>query len=487
MKQVEEVSEISHVHTYSLSLRTLTWATVLVIVVMASLYAFLGLPPGLDTYYAKMYFHSIGIGMTALATYLVLSVFDLQKNEPPLDFPISYRAFGAVLFAAAGAFFYLTPVLDTSLPDIPLGLIIVAFILIGDVGGALFIQLVFLPRKIAGTYDSKTHVISPVNYFLRMLPSTKKDLAAYSKMSASYWLAIAAVGSAFVAGMLGFINLWIRLFGPSFFAGYMAQLGLDAQGALDATLDPHSHEMAVAIMAGVVALVAHRFKVFDLRGLKKNLARIGLWAAVIGVVAMTIVFIAIPAANFSPPTLIPSGPEEINGIAGDDAVMAIIAFGTLVALVPLALTKLDGKSSWRDSVRLTLLGTWLVAFIINVIQAFFIELNEDSFTTTLSANDAVFSNVQPMFGIFLLTGISLVLIAVDYYEIRSTLRRAVGWLAGIGIIIAVAGAITWVLLDPTIGDQYYWVHIVGVVVIGISALIAVGAIYKVKIKSISIS
>jgi len=148
---VVEVTEISH--RYGLSLKELTWGTMLIIVVMAALYALVGLPPGLDTYYAKMYFHSIGIGMAALGTYIVIICCDLKIHEPPLDFPIHYRAFAAVLFAAAGGVFYLSPVLDMAVPDIPLGLFVVAFILIGDVGGALFILLMLLPRKRAGTYD----------------------------------------------------------------------------------------------------------------------------------------------------------------------------------------------------------------------------------------------------------------------------------------------------------------------------------------------
>ncbi len=481
---VEEVIEVAHVHKYSLSLKALTWVTILIIVVMAALYALIGLPPGLDTYYAKMYFHSIGVGMAALASYLVISIFDLQRHEPALDFPISYRAFGAVLFATVGAVFYLNPVLDAAVPDIPLGLFVVGFILIGDVGGALFIQLMFLPRKLAGTYDSRTAPCKGFNYFLRMLPTKAADFAAYGKMNATYWLTVAAVGSAFIAGVFGFVNLWIRIFGPSFFSGYMSFLGLDTEGALGATLDPHSHEMAVAIMAGVVALAAHRFKFFDLKGMKRNLARVGLWMATLGVVAMTVVFIAVSAANFSPPTLVQSGAEGVNGIAGDDGVMAIIAIGAIIALVPLASTRLKKTKSWKDSVRLTLLGSWFIAFIMNVIQAFLIELHQDAFSTTLSANDEVFKEVQPMFGIFLLTAIALVLLSVDQYEIDGVLRRAVGWLSGAGILVATFGAMVWVLIDPTVGGLGYSMHIVGVLIVGVSSLVATTAVYRSKVRMI---
>lgn len=217
---IQEVQSITYTHNYLLSIKTLTWATTLIIVVMAGLYAFLGLPPGLDTYYGILYFHSIGIGIAALATFLVISIFNLQKYEPPIDFPMSYRAYAAVVFACVGGIFYLSPTLDAAFPDIPLGLYVVAFIIMGDVGGALFVQLLLLPRKQAGTYAPKMKAFPPrmwPQYVLRMAPS-RKEFSVYSKAGAGYWLALFSVGAAFVAGMIGFLNLWMMIFGVGVFS-----------------------------------------------------------------------------------------------------------------------------------------------------------------------------------------------------------------------------------------------------------------------------
>ncbi len=486
MRTVEEVSQVSRVHRYSLSLKSLTWATTLVIVVMAGLYALLGLPPTLETYYSKMYFHSIGIGLAALATFLVISIFDLQRHEPPLDFPISYRAFAAVLFAAAGGIFYLSPALDAFVTDIPLGLFIVAFILIADVGGALFVELLFLPRKLAGMYSSTASTGLSLGYFLRMLPSTGKDLRAYRRMNAAYWLALFSVGSAFVAGIIGFANLWVRMFGASFFASYLSSLGLDVAGFMDATLDPHSHQMALAIMAGVVALTAQRFGVSELGKIKKIVADIGLWVALIRVTAMTFVLVAVAAVNYSLPTLLQGGPQGVNGIAGDDVTMSIIAVGAMITLVPLGLTRFEKGKSWRDSVRFGLLGAWVLAVIVNVIQGFFIELHEDVFSATSVANDAVYSEFQPMFGVFVFLGAALVMLAVDYYNVSRGLRRAIGWIAGIGLLIATLGGTLWVYLDPSLGGLSYWLYIFGVQIVGVSALLATLAIRAARVERISV-
>src|ERR1700675_3822760 len=92
---VEELGAVTYTHHY-VSLKRLTWATMAITGMMGLLYFIVGFPPAFDTFYEKLYFHSIGIGLAALAAYLVIVTFDLERHEPPLDLPISYRAFAAV-------------------------------------------------------------------------------------------------------------------------------------------------------------------------------------------------------------------------------------------------------------------------------------------------------------------------------------------------------------------------------------------------------
>ena len=486
MTAVVEVDRITYTHTYMLSLKTLTWATIVIIFVMAGLYSFLGLPPGLDTNYGILYFHSIAIGIAALATYLVISIFNLQKYEPPIDFPMAYRAYAAVVFACVGGIFYLSPALYTAVPDIPLGLFVVAFILIGDVGGALFIQLAILPRKKAGTYSPKMKAFPPrmwPQYVLRMFPG-RKDWSLYSKEGAAYWLALLSVGSAFVAGMVGFVNLWIMIFGAGVFSGFVPQFG-DVPTFVGALTGSHSHEMGIAIMAGAVALTAQRFGVLSMKGRSKDVARLGLWISSIGIIAISVFLVLEAAIALAPPTLFASGPQGVNGMASDDTTMAITALGAMIALIPLAMTKLNGKRSWKDIVRLALLGTWIAAVINSVVEGFYIEFHEDVFGSTMAANHDVFSNVNPMFGIFTLAALALILVAVDYYQVSGMLRRVTGWTALVGLITGTLGTTLYIFSDPSIGGLGYWVYILGVMVIGISALGAVGVVYSAKIVKVS--
>jgi hypothetical protein len=484
MATVDEIVATTHTHEYKVSFKSAVWGTILALVIMAGIYAFFGLPPGLDGYYQVMFFHSIGIAIAALAVFMVIVAFDLRKYEPGLDMPLYYRALSAVLFGALGAILFLIPQTQT-LRGLPMGFTFLGLLMIADAGGALFIELLLLPRKMAGTYGV-SYVLRPVpsqaGYLSRLIPHSRADWHSYRTMNASYWLVLVSVGSAVIAGLIGFVNLWVLTFGPSIFAGFMSFLGLDQSGFLGATLDPHSHEMAMAIMAGVIAIAAQRFGVLNVAGLREKFARVGLWVSSAGVVGMTAVFLAIAFANFAPPTLFPD-PTGVNGMAGDDVVMAIIAFGALILLVPMALVPREpgGTRSWRDPVRLTILGTWVAAVVVSVVAGFYIEFHEDAFGSTLAANDTVYRELQPMFGLFLLTAVSLVLLAVDLYGVKGRSRQLVGWLAGVGIFISTAGGLAWAFVDPSVGGASMWIHVLGIGVIGASALVSVIGIHSVRV------
>jgi hypothetical protein len=482
MATVDEIVATTHTHEYKVTFKSAVWGTIAATVVLAALYGLFGLPPGFDTYYEIMFFHSIGIGIAALAVFMVIVAFDLRKYEPGIDMPLYYRALSAVLFGAIGGLLFLIPQTQT-LRGIPMGFMFLGLLMLADAGGALFIELLLLPRKKAGTYVMNYElrpVPTQMGYLSRMLPLKKADRAAYRQMDAAYWLVLFAVGSAVIAGVLGFLNLFVMTFGPSLFSGYASFMG-PSYDLLGNTLDPHTHEMALAIMAGVIAIAVERFGVLRTADWREKVAKLGLAVSLAGVVGMTVVFLAIAFGNFSPPTLFMDSLG--NGMAGDDAVMTLIAVGAMIALVPMALTPrdADGKRSGRDPVRLSILGTWLAAVVISVVAAFYIEFHEDVFQTTLLANDAVFGELQSLFGVFLLTAVSLILLAVDLYKVEGSSRRLVGWAAGLGISVGTAGAMAWAFLDPSTGGIPFMIHLLGIGLTGVAAIVSVIAIHAVPV------
>ncbi len=473
----EDLGTVTYVHKYLFSLKFLTSATLAIVAAMGGLYFFVGFPPAFDTYFEKMYFHAIGIGLATLAVFLVIHVYKLQRFEPPLDFPMVYRAFIAVVFAALGGLVFLNQSVSNSLPDIGVLLMLVAFILMADVGGALFIELFLLPRKVAHSYNEQSANV--VGYIGRLVPVSKSDRGAYAQTNVAYWLTLAAIASAFIAGMLGFINLMLRAIGPSFLSGYMSWLGLDTGGFEDATLDPHSHMMALAIMGGIVGVAAVRFGVLNGESsLRRNLARVGGWVALIGVIGTTLILGAVALLNYAPPTLFASA-DGVNGMAGDDAVMAIIGIGAMVILVAILLD----RRVWGNPLRLTILGTWLAAMILNVGQGFWIEFHEDQFGGSLAANDASFSVAQPMTGIFLLTALALVLLLVDVYGINGRTRQIVTWTGAIGLVAAVVGTTAWTFVDPSNGGVSFGVYVAGAALSYLAILLGAVAIRSIKVSA----
>ena len=476
-------------------MKTYVWITLLVVGVMSLLYYVVGLgsgaqgsiPPAFGFGVSDLYFHSIAIGMAALGVYLVFLAFDLDRYEPGIDFPIPYRALVATLVGAIGAAFYLRPIFNAELAPIPLGLILLGLIFLADVGGALLVQLYLLPGKISGTYDPHENRLGMIPRW-RTLPSWKD----FRQMDATYWLTFVTVISAFVAGVIGFVTFWVNFFiidigvSPALFNGYIAWLG-GAPAVLGATLGSHSHMMVMALIVGVVAIVARRFHVLDLAGWKHRMAEVGLWISITGVLAFTTIFVlesfTTVFPNAVPPLLLasnPGGPLQLfsssaaNGMASDDTTMLWAAVGAIVVLVPLLFTTIRGRPAWRDPVRGAILATWILSFLATPVQGFYIEFHEA--TLSGAPTDVVFGQLQ----YFALVGITLICMALllaDYYVDRREARTPIAALAVFSVLIATVGGFLYAFYTTDTGSPGYWVFNAGFLLMDLFLLVAMAVVY----------
>jgi len=488
-------------------MKTYVWITLLIIGLMSLLYYVLGLgpsaqgslPPGLGLGASDLYFHSIAIGMASLGVYLVFMVFDLDKYEPAIDFPIPYRALMATVIGAVGAFFYLRPIFNANLAPIPLGLILLGLILLADVGGALLVQLYLLPGKLSGTYDPSQNRLGMIPKW-KYLPSWRD----FGKMDSTYWLTFVTVISAFVAGVIGFAAFWTNYFvidigvSPALLSGYIGWLG-GAQEVLGVTVGAHSHMIVMALILGVVAVVAKRFDVLSLDGWKRGMAKVGLWVSITGMMVLTAVFVleafttvfpgGVPGNVFGsnpggPIQLLASTGTTANGMAGDDTTMLWAALGAVIVLVPLLFTKVRGRPAWRDPVRASILGTWIFSFIATPIQGFYIEFHEA--TLSGAAPDVIFGNLQ----YFALIGITLVcmsLLAVDFYVDKKGVRTPLAGFAMLSVLIATVGAYIYVWYGTNQGSPGYWVFNVGFVLMDLFLILAMAVVYLGRSEKISTS
>ena len=485
-------------------MKTYIWITLLTTGIMSGLWFVLGIgpdaqgtiPPAFAFGWSDLYFHSIGIGIASLAVYLVIMSFDLDKYEPNIDFPMAYRATLATLIAAVGAFFYLRPVFHQYLAPIPLGLILVGLILLGDVGGALIVELYLLPGKITDRYDSSKNMLG-------MIPrwSCLPNWSDFRKMDATYWFTFVTVISTFIAGMIGFVVFWLNYFvvdlgiSPSIFTGYVGWIG-GGSAMLGYTMGAHSHVIGMTIILGVVAVAAKRLGVLNLTGRKRMVAKLGMWVSGVGIVIMTIVFLlegfttVWPSAT--PPLLFASYPGSVqlwsstasNGMAGDDSTMFLASAGAMMMLVPLLFASVRGKPAWRDPIRLSILATWILAYIATPVEGFFIEFNEA--TMHAGPTDIVFGNEQ-YFALFGITLVTIAFLAVDFFQDRKGVRSKVATLGMLATIFTVIVGYVYAFFDPgalnpdgTLTELTSWglVYAAGLLLISVVIIAATLAVYN---------
>ncbi|MDE1820952.1 MAG: hypothetical protein KGI98_08955 [Euryarchaeota archaeon] len=482
-----EVVSVVRTDRYQIPLRTAAWITMLETVVLAALYAILGTPARLDrsvldyaaanagSFASDMFFHGIGVCVAALATYAAVHIFDLQRFEPPLDFPLHYRAWTAAGLAGIGSLFYLNSALNAWATNLGLVFLLGGFLMILDAGGALFWEMWLLPAKCDGSYDWNA------NYLYRMLPLTRARLRSFLHSDVSWWLGMASITGALVAGVMGFVLLWVNYLGVGFLVGWVSYFGFpDVATFTLGLVDPHSHLMAVALLGGLMALVAIRFRVLDASvGWRKRLAQGGLWLAWVGVLYALVIQTASAAFNYAIPALVVTDPASGTGFMADDAGMAFVGYGAMALLLPLALATYHGKSSYRDPVRLAMLGTAISAFLINVVNGFWISFNENLFQNGLSANDTAHAMIHP-FSFFAMGGLAVSLLIVDYYQVGGTLRNVIGALSGVGVMVATVGAYLWTFVHPSPQGWAADVFVAGLALVGAGVLFATWGISRAR-------
>jgi hypothetical protein len=446
-------------------MRTYVWLTLFVTGLMSALYFVVGIgpeaqgsiPPILSFGASDLYFHSIAIGLTSLLAILVVMVFEIDKWEPSVDFPIAYRATLATIVGAVGGFLYLRPVFHTWFAPLPIVIIFLGLLLLADVGGALLIELYLLPAKQSRRYSSKGNILG-------MIPrwSSLPRWEDFRKMDGTYWLTLITIAGTFIAGVMGFIVFWLQYFvvdfgvSSSLFNGYIAWMG-GASSLVDGAMGSHSHVIGITIIVGLVAITAKRFNVLKLMGGRRNLARIGLWVSGIGVVVMVTTFIVEGFTQVwpaGPPLLFANngtGPIQLysfnmtNGMAGDDFTMFLASLGAMVMLVPMLLTTIRGKPAWKDPIRLAVLSTWVLAYIATPVEGFVIEFNEGTLSGT--PLDVVFGN-QQYFALFGITMVSVAFLAIDFFQDRGGIRKSFATWGMLITVLAVIAGYAYTYFDP---------------------------------------
>jgi hypothetical protein len=185
----------------------------------------------------------------------------------------------------------------------------------------------------------------------------------------------------------------------------------------------------------------------------------------------------------------PGGPISLwsfsaaNGIAGDDSTMFLASLGAMIMLVPLMLTKYRGKPAWKDPLRLSVLGTWILAYIATPIQGFMIEFNESSWHGT--PLDLAYGS-QQYFALFGLALVAASFLTVDFFQDKDRTRKTVAWFGTVIATFATLTGLAWTWFDsgalaadgslPVTATG--WVYTAGLLLVSTVLIAAVVAVYR---------
>ena len=373
-------------------------------------------------YAHTMYLHGLLVGLAGITSLVAAQIFGLRSRR------IRLWIIGATVFATLlGGF---VGIFDRSPHDqVWVYLHVLSFFALDSIFIALFWGFFVDWRERSGFYRSL-----------------------------SFWVAWMAVVSLELAALMGHAAGWILDFKdwPPFVGGWATLMG-EKISDLEANLvTSHSHEMVVALLALLVAVIAARFGYEGLKGGVQVLSRIGMWLVAAGTALMTLIYVVGGITNLEPPQLFAFGPGGVNGIAGDDLVTGVgVMIGGFLVLLALYLGRrgITAENRWLAAVLGAMGWLWLLLVSTMIIAGYAIELNETFFGAGAKApgaiSDAVFTFAHQDFAFFLLPALVLVLLVSSMW----LNDRVAKWLSlGLSAAAAVTfvGVMIYMFIDPAV-------------------------------------
>lgn len=380
--------------------------------------------------------------------------------------------FAVPIAAVAGIF----DVYDTYLFGIPLWTQIFAFLIGDEMALSVLLAMAVYPR-VSGT--------------------------GYRRAGMPYYTVFTGVFGALVAALMGHIGGWITWFGPSpgVFNQYINSTMYPVLGYSNDTsvitftedvVGSHSHLMLIALMAGVVALVAAYFGYYEKWGKNsKRVANFGFaWMVVSLLAALWIYFIS-GVGNYQVPLFFVKG---ASGVAGDDLTTGMVGLGAVFVLAALvahargAVTA-EGRPLLRDPLFLTVVVSWITIYLVIPVTGFYINFNENFYQGAGLNFDLVFTRFHQDFGFFVLPALITLVLALESFGVSFRTKRYLGYLMTTGVLLAfvfgesytLTGAGTspmtplsvgQVALPFSAGTVLLELAVLGGVLIGIGALLA---------------
>lgn len=376
--------------------------------------------------------------------------------------------FVAVPVAAVAGIF---DVYDQFLMGIPLWTQIAAFLIGDEMAIALIVAMAVFPRRNGG----------------------------YLKAGMPYYTAFTGVVGALTAALMGHVGGWITWFGPS--PGFVNQyinstmypvLGFSNDTSVIAfagdVVGSHSHLMLIALMAGVVALVAVAFGYYETWSKnQRRVASAGFAVMIMSLLVALWVYVVSGVGNYQVPSFFVN---DVNGVAGDDLATGFVGLGAVFVLGALlsrsrgGLTG-EGRPLFKDPLFLSVVAAWITIYLVIPVTGFYINFHEDFYQFAGVNFDDVFNRFHQDFGFYVLPSLVTLLVAMQTFGVTARVRKFVGYLSMGGVLAAFVFGETYTLTasaytTPYVGQVYTVLPMadlfLDLAILG-GALIALGAVF----------
>ena len=274
-----------------------------------------------------------------------------------------------------------------------------------------------------------------------MLYFPKGSNRKYRDLGLPFYVVLLSAVGVLIAALMGDVSGWITWFGPwpSIFPQYINSTMYPVLGFYNDTavitwtegaVTGHSHLMLISVMAGIVALTPLVFNYSNWSSKEKMFCTVGFVIMSVGLVASIWIYIISGVGNFSPPTLLQSGP---NGVAEDDVITGVVAFGALFVLLGLLVYGMKGKTRdgsilMKDPLFLSLVFAWIFIYIVIPITGMYIEFNQSFYQAAGLPFDQAFTRFHQDFTFFLLPALVTSILVFETFGLKGKTRRIIGCL-----------------------------------------------------------
>lgn len=298
---------------------------------------------------------------------------------------------------------------------------------------------------------------------LGFIKSTNQDL----RNSLTYWVGLLAACSALIAALIGDLVGYALEFGDLPFDilhRWAVFLNMPYEKLFAELVTSHSHQMVVAVLAMVIAMVSWKYG-RTLNGISAKIKKLGEYFVLCGTIIMTFMY---EVAGFGGPSMqspvyfldpksVAAGPGP-SGMVLVDMVTGIgVMIGGLIIIGAIYLGK-NANVKVSDSVEKTIktiFYIWLFLVAMMPGMGYFIEMNSLKYKQELEIAGISYGFVHQDVGFFLYPALVGLLIFIQHLLPAKDLIK-VNRLILIGVLLTFIGMMLYVILEPNyFGPGFY--------------------------------